>query len=46
MGLSDKIIDGSIRISLGKLSDEENIEMAANIISEIAHNELKRVGLI
>ena len=43
MGLSDSEADGSLRISLGKLSNEENIKRAAEIISKTVQAEFKRI---
>lgn len=43
MGLDDNTIDGSLRISLGKLSNEVNIEKAAQIISETVRAEFNRI---
>jgi cysteine desulfurase len=45
IGLTDEEADGSIRISLGRLSDAENTKMAARIIIEEVKCEYKRVGI-
>lgn len=44
IGLSNEVADGSIRISLGKLSNENNIKKAARIISEEVKQEYARVS--
>ena len=43
MGLSDSEADGSLRISLGKLSNEKNIKRAAKIISKTVRAEFERI---
>lgn len=43
MGLTDKEADGSLRISLGKLSNEENSKKAAQILCELIQKEFKRI---
>lgn len=43
MGLSDTEIDGSLRISLGKLSNPENTKKAASLIIDTIKNEQKRL---
>ena len=43
MGLSDSEADGSLRISLGKLSNEENTKRAAEIISKTVRAEFERI---
>ena len=43
MGLTDGEADGSLRISLGKLSNEENTKRAAEIISKTIKAEFKRI---
>lgn len=43
IGLSPEIADGSIRISLGHLSSEENIEKAGEIMVEEIKKEYKRL---
>lgn len=42
MGLSDDEINGSLRISFGKISNEENTKKAAEIICEEIKKELER----
>lgn len=43
IGLSDEAADGSLRISLGKLSTEENTNLAAQILIETISREYTRV---
>ena len=43
MGLSDAVIAGSLRISMGKLNDEENIKQAADVICEVIATEQVRL---
>ena len=43
MGLTDDEADGSLRISLGKLSNEENTKRAAEIILKTIKAEFKRI---
>lgn len=43
MGLTDDEADGSLRISLGKLSNEENTKCAAEIISKTIKAEFERI---
>lgn len=43
IGLDDEHIAGSLRISMGKLNDEENIAEAARHIHEVVQNELARL---
>jgi len=45
IGLTDREADGSIRISLGHLSNEENIKKATKIIIEEVKREYERIGL-
>ena len=45
IGLTDREADGSIRISLGHLSNADNIKKATNIIIEEVKGEYQRVGL-
>ncbi len=45
IGLAPEVADGSLRLTLGKLSNESNIERAGVIIENIVLNEKKRVGL-
>lgn len=42
MGLSPEEADGSLRISLGKLSNEENSKRAAEILCQIIRQEFER----
>lgn len=44
MGLNDEMIAGSLRISMGKLNDEENIKQAADIICEVIVAEQARLA--
>lgn len=44
IGLDDEHIAGSLRISMGKLNDEENIKLAAQQIREVLFAEMKRLG--
>ena len=44
IGLDDEHIAGSLRISMGKLNDEENIKLAAQQIREVVLAEMKRLG--
>jgi len=37
IGLSDPLIEGALRISLGKFTTDEEIDRAANILTEAAH---------
>lgn len=43
IGLSDAEITGSLRISLGKDNQKEDIYLAAKIISEVVNQEAKRI---
>ena len=43
IGLSDAEIAGSLRLTLGKLSTEQNIKKAAKLIAESVTEELKRL---
>ena len=43
MGLTDDEADGSLRISLGKLSNEKNTKRAAEIISKTIKAEFERI---
>ena len=45
MGLTDKEADGSLRISMGKLNNPENIHRAINILAEEVNKEMERIGL-
>jgi len=42
--LAPEIADGSLRITLGRLTDESNITRAAAILKEVIMGEAKRVG--
>lgn len=42
IGLEPKLADGSLRISLGRLSTKENITQATHILEEIIHHEQTR----
>lgn len=44
MGLSDEMIAGSLRISMGKLNDEENIKQAGKTICEVITAEQARLA--
>ncbi len=44
IGLAPEIADGSLRLSLGRLSSEENTKRAAKIIAEEVKNEYRRIG--
>lgn len=44
IGLSDSVADGSLRLTLGHLSTEENTDRAATIISEEVAKEQKRIS--
>ena len=44
IGLDDEHIAGSLRISMGKLNNEENIKLAAQQIREVVLAEMKRLG--
>ena len=43
IGLSDSEIAGSLRISMGKMNDEENVKIAAEKLAEIVKKELERI---
>ena len=45
IGLSDEEIAGSLRISMGKLNDEENLAEFSKILHEIVGAESARLGL-
>jgi cysteine desulfurase len=45
IGLAPEVADGSLRLTLGHLSTEENIRQAATIIAEEVKKEAARVGL-
>ena len=44
IGMSDEAIRGSLRISLGRLSTEENCQEAARLIIEAVRTEQERLG--
>jgi len=44
IGLAPEVADGSLRISLGRLTDESAITRAADILKEVISSEMKRVG--
>lgn len=44
IGLDDEHIAGSLRVSMGKLNNEENIKLAAQQICEVVLAEMKRLG--
>jgi cysteine desulfurase len=44
IGLDPKISDGNIRITLGKLSNEDNIAEAAEKMTKVVAKEFERVG--
>lgn len=44
IGLEDAVADGSLRLSLGKLSNTENIEQAAAILISVIKAEYKRMA--
>lgn len=44
IGLDDEHIAGSLRVSMGKLNNEENIKLAAQQIREAVLAEMKRLG--
>lgn len=43
IGLADSVADGSLRLTLGRLSNEENIKQAGTAIIESIRQEYKRV---
>ena len=43
MGLSDEVIDGSLRLSFGKLTTDKNWRQAAEIIIEVTKQEIDRL---
>lgn len=45
IGLSDSEIAGSLRVSMGKLNNEENIRQFATALREVVLNERTRLGL-
>ena len=44
IGLSDEMIAGSLRITLGETNDESQIHEAARIINEVVAEERSRVN--
>lgn len=44
IGLAPEVADGSLRITLGRLSDKASIEQAAGIIEATVKREMERVG--
>ena len=44
IGLAPEVADGSLRLTLGRLSNQENIKRAADIIVEVIKGEKTRVG--
>jgi len=44
LGMSDELADGSLRLTFGRLSNEENCRQAAAIIVEEVKKEYERVG--
>jgi Cysteine sulfinate desulfinase/cysteine desulfurase and related enzymes len=46
IGLSDEEIDGSLRITLGRLNNEENIERAGELIIDAVNTEKKRINSV
>lgn len=44
LGLSPEVIDGSLRISLGRLSNIDDIKLASDIIIEEVRREYQRIG--
>lgn len=43
IGLEPKVADGSIRLTLGQLTTEENVKLAAKILIEVINDEYQRV---
>ena len=43
MNLGEEVIDGSLRVSIGKLSNEDNMKQAAEIISQTVRDEINRI---
>lgn len=43
IGLTDSEINGSLRISMGKMNDEENVKIAAEKLASIVKNEWERI---
>ena len=44
IGLSESEIDGSLRLTLGKLNNEDNIKLASQLIIEAVRLETERVS--
>ncbi len=44
IGLAPDVADGSLRMTLGRLSNEENVTRAAGIIRQVIMSEMERVG--
>ena len=44
IGLTDSEIAGSLRISMGKMNNEENVKLAAEKLAEIVNKELERIN--
>lgn len=44
IGLTPEVADGSLRITLGRLSDEKTCDAAADILIRVIKNEIDRVG--
>ena len=44
IGLAPEIADGSLRLTLGHLSDDENIKQAADIITQEVSREYARMS--
>lgn len=44
IGLSDPEIAGSLRITMGKQTDEQSVAQASSIIHEVVNNELERLA--
>ena len=45
IGLADDVADGSLRMTLGHLTDVENIDKAIQIICQVVARECERVGI-
>lgn len=45
IGLNSNLSNGSLRITLGKLSNEKNIKKAGSILIKVIQKEYKRLGL-
>ena len=45
IGLSDELINGSLRVTFGETNDEEQIHKAVQIIKEVVKNERLRIEL-